>query len=113
MNIRIEKSGDTQIILPTGDLDMHESPKLRATLLSEIAKKPSGLIVDFSEVNFIDSSGVATLVEAMRAIKDVKSNLVLCQMNQKILDVFQLARLDKIFNIVQTRAEALKNALGE
>lgn len=101
-------SGDAVVISPSGSVDMHESPKLRAVLLAEIAKKPAVVVVDLSAVSFIDSSGVATLVEALKATRAAGAALVLCGMNAKVKDVFELARLDQVFRIVCTRREALE-----
>jgi anti-sigma B factor antagonist len=100
---------NTLLISPVGDIDMHESPKLRDILLFEIKKKPQAIIVDFAQVEFIDSSGIATLVEALREAKNVGASLFLCGMSEKILDVFELARLDKVFDISGT----LKELTGE
>lgn len=97
------------MISPAGDIDMHESPKLRAVVLLEIKKKPKAVIVDLSQVGFIDSSGIATLVEALKESKNIGATLSLCGMSEKILDVFELARLDKVFKIAGT----LKEITGE
>ena len=86
---------------------MHESPKLRKALIAEIAKTPSVVIVDLADVSFIDSSGVATLVEAMKLAKAGGARLVLCGMRPNVLDVFALARLDKVFVLAASRTEAL------
>ena len=107
--IQTKTAGSTLVISPVGDIDMHESPKLRAIVLSEMKKKPKALIVDLSQVEFIDSSGIATLVEALKASKKIGASLSLCGMSEKILDVFELARLDKVFKIVGS----IKEITGE
>lgn len=107
MQVTQETLGAAAVVAPSGSVDMHESPKLRAALLFEIAKKPAVVVVDLSAVSFIDSSGVATLVEALKATRAAGSALVLCGMNAKVKDVFELARLEKVFRIVPTRQDAL------
>ncbi len=92
--------GDVLVISPVGDVDMHESPKLRTLILSEMKKKPKAVVFDLAQVAFIDSSGIATLVEALKEAKNIGASLSLCGMSAKILDVFELARLDKVFKIV-------------
>ncbi|MEO7162881.1 MAG: STAS domain-containing protein [Bdellovibrionia bacterium] len=103
--IQTKAAGPTLVISPVGDIDMHESPKLRTVVLSEIKKKPKAVVVDLSQVGFIDSSGIATLVEALKEAKNIGAPFTLCGMSEKIMDVFELARLDKVFKIAGTLKE--------
>ncbi len=102
-----QAQGRAIVLCPEGEIDMHESPKLRAALSAEMAKKPALVVVDLARVTFIDSSGVATLVEAFKRAKAAGISLALCGMNANVKDVFELARLDKVFSISPSRAEAL------
>lgn len=104
-----KSTANAAVISPKGDIDMHESPKLRTAILAEAAKKPAAVIIDLTGVGFIDSSGVATLVEGLKATKAAGASLILCGMSPKVLDVFELARLDKVFKIVPD----LKTLTGE
>jgi anti-sigma B factor antagonist len=106
-NLSTEKAGTVTLVTPTGDIDMHESPKLRKVVLEAIAKKPTTVLIDLAKVGFIDSSGVATLVEALKTSKSGGIQLILCGMSTKVLDVFELSRLDKIFKIVPTTKDVL------
>ncbi|OGS62354.1 MAG: hypothetical protein A3J79_09300 [Elusimicrobia bacterium RIFOXYB2_FULL_62_6] len=99
--------GRAAVISPAGEVDMHESPRLRAALLDAIALRPAAVVVDLAGVTFIDSSGVATLVEAMKLAKAEGLSLVLAGMSDKVRDVFALARLDKFFTLAASRGEAL------
>lgn len=99
--------GQAIVVSPEGEVDMHESPKLRAALIEQISRKPKVVIVDLAKVSFIDSSGVATLIEALKRTRAAGLSLVLCGMNAKVKDVFEVSRLDKVFAIVVTRADAL------
>ncbi len=100
--------GRSVVLALEGEVDMQESPLLREALLEAIATGPALLVVDLAGVSFIDSSGVATLVEAMKLSKAAGVALVLCSMNGKVKDVFALARLDKFFKLAPSRREALK-----
>lgn len=102
-----QKLGTVVVLNPVGDIDMHESPKLRTALLGSVAQKPNTVLIDLAQVGFIDSSGVATLVEGLKASKSGGVSLVLCGMSAKVLDVFELARLDKIFKISSSAQDAL------
>lgn len=106
-NLTSPALGNVTVVSPAGDIDMHESPKLRKVVLEAITKKPATVLIDLAQVGFIDSSGVATLVEALKASKAGGTHLILCGMSAKVLDVFELSRLDKIFKIVPTAKDAL------
>lgn len=99
--------GRSAVISPVGEVDMHESPALRETLLAAVADRPAAVVADLAGVTFMDSSGVATLVEAMKAAKAAGVRFSLCSMSGKVRDVFELARLDKFFTLAATRREAL------
>ena len=99
--------GRSAVISLEGEVDMHESPRLREALLNAIAARPQLVVLDLEDVTFIDSSGVATLVEAMKLAKAADLQLVLAGMNDKVRDVFALARLDKFFRLAASRREAL------
>lgn len=107
MNLTRETVDKAVVVSPEGEVDMHESPKLRTLLLAEIAKKPSRVVVDLAKVTFMDSSGVATMVEALKKAKATGLPLLLCGMTENVKDVFELSRLDKVFTILAGRAEAL------
>ncbi len=99
--------GRAAVVTPDGEVDMHESPRLRSALMDAIAGRPAAVVVDLAGVTFIDSSGVATLVEAMKLAKAAGLTLVLAGMNDKVRDVFALARLDNFFRLAGSRREAL------
>ena len=100
--------GRAVVIAPEGEVDRHESPRLRTALLDALAGGPAAVVVDLAGVSFMDSSGVATLVEAMKLAKAAGVPLTLCSMSGTVRDVFALARLDKFFRLAATRREALE-----
>ncbi len=111
--VNSEGRGTVSLVCPVGDIDMHESPKLRASLMSSMGGKPASIVVDLSQVGFIDSSGVATLVEGLKSSKSAGIEFVLCGMSSKVLDVFELSRLDKVFKIVPSSQEAIQGFQGK
>lgn len=90
------------VVAPKSDVDLSRSPELRNALRGAQDKKPERLIVDLGEVGYMDSSGLATLVEAMRTSKSTGAPLILASMNQKVRAIFEIARLDQFFTIVDT-----------
>ncbi len=100
--VRSSSVGDGMMIQPIGDIDLVRSPMLRAALASAAAKKPSRLVVDLSAVLYMDSSGVATLVEAMQVARRNGAKLILCGLQPRVRSIMEIARLDTVFSIVDT-----------
>ena len=101
-----EQTGTT-IVDVTGDIDMGTSPDLRKTLLESLKKTPR-LVVNLREVKYVDSSGIASLVEVLKEARNKEKRLVLFGLNATVRDVLRLTRLAKIFEIRETEEEALK-----
>lgn len=105
--VRVDREGSgTVVVAPQGDVDMSCSPALRTALRGEQDARPRRLIVNLSEVGYMDSSGLATLVEAMRTAKRNGTRMVLCGMNDKVRAIFEIARLHQFFTIVDDLAQA-------
>lgn len=84
-----------------GDVDLQTSPDARKVLLECVQRKKL-ILVDLSKVGYIDSSGVASLVECFQSARKVGQNLALVSVSDGALRVLQLARLDKVFKICDT-----------
>jgi anti-sigma B factor antagonist len=104
LNVQTEKG--SIVITPSGDIDLNGSPVLRAELKKH-SVKGSRLVVDLAGVPYMDSSGLATLVEAMQAARKNGSTLVLCALTDRVRSIFGIAKLDSVFTIVANRADAL------
>ena len=100
-----EESG-ALIVSLQGDVDLETSPRAREVLLDSVGRSKS-VLVDLSGVPYIDSSGVASLVEAFQLAKRNDTEFALVCVNPAARRVLELARLDKVFRIYETVAEAL------
>ena len=100
-----EQSGRTVVTL-AGEIDMEEAPKVRRVLLDSMKQKRD-ILVDLSEVTYIDSSGIASLIEGLQAARKQKNDLALVSVSQRARRVLELARLDKVFTIHADLATAL------
>ena len=107
MNINIEHIQNATIVSPKGDIDTMQSTKLREALKPILNSDVSKLIVDLSGVNYMDSSGIATLIEALQICKQGETNFGICGLNDGVRSIIELARLDTIFVISPNREEAL------
>lgn len=95
------------VIAPSTDIDMSRSPELRTAIRQEMGSGVHKMIVDLVDVNYMDSSGLATLVEAMRNASKTETKLVICNMHEKVSAIFEIARLDSFFSIVESRDDAI------
>jgi len=102
----LRMESEALVIAFSGDVDLEHSPKAREILLEGLEHGKS-VYVDLSGVTYIDSSGVASLVEAFQRAKGQGSDFALVSVNPAALRVFQLARLDKVFVIHETLPEGL------
>ena len=104
MTHTVTVQGKLQILALTGEVDMHSSPAVRKVVL-DLVKTGSPVAVDLAAVTYMDSSGVATLVEALQNAKKMGQGFVLVAPTGSVLGVIKLARLDKVFRIVASVAE--------
>lgn len=108
MNVEIAKHGETVVASPVGEIDLARSPSLRNHLAEILAGKPARLIIDLAQVPYMDSSGVATLVEALQQSRAKSCTLVLASMQDRVRSVFEIARLDTVFTIVTDTSTAMQ-----
>lgn len=94
------------VVLLTGDVDLSCSPSARSMILSCLGNRKN-VLVDLSGVTYIDSSGVASLVEGYQTAKKSKLKFGLVGVSDAALGVLRLARLDKVFPIHATVEERL------
>lgn len=92
----------------TGDIDLANSPAVRKALLREVKdKRTPRVVMNLSRVRYIDSSGVASLVEGLKASRDVGSRFILFGLSTSAREVLQLSRLLKIFEVYDNEEQAL------
>ena len=108
MKVQVRNLVNISIIDSTGDVDLYSSPKLREALLAEIRADGPCVLVNMSEVAYIDSSGIATLVEGLQLSRQTKTRFGLFGLRPNARSVLGLARLDKVFVIFENEAVALE-----
>jgi anti-sigma B factor antagonist len=106
MEHEIKDQNGAIVISFEGDMDLQSSPQAREALLDCVGRNRP-VLVDLSRVNYIDSSGVASLVESLQTARKRGSKLVLVSVSETAMRVFKLARLETVFSIFETLDEAL------
>jgi len=87
------------VIQPDGEVDLYSSPGLRKAILAAVQAAELGVRLDLSQVAYMDSSGVATLVEGLQGCGKIQKTLSLFRPSPAVMKVLQLARLDSVFEI--------------
>ncbi|MEY2549392.1 MAG: hypothetical protein QOD64_1974 [Verrucomicrobiota bacterium] len=101
------------IFSPEGAIDLHVSPELRASLRAIIdEEKPKRLVVDLSQVPYIDSSGIAVLIGAMQSLEHEGGVFLLAGAQDGVRTIFESAKLDQYFRLFPDVAAAVAAAPG-
>jgi len=106
MTIKSEDKGDITVFYLNGEVDLYTSPDIREDL-NKIIDQRKKILISFKDVSYIDSSGLATLIELYQRAKKWQGDIILVDMKDSVKGVFELSRLDKIFTILATFEEGV------
>jgi len=106
LEVEVRRKGKTVVVAPQGEVTVFTSPTLRARLQEVLAEAPRRVVLDLGAVGYVDSSGVATLVEALRRLRDQGGEMVLARVGRRVRGVIEIARLDTLFPMAETVEEA-------
>ena len=109
MKHRIKDENGATVVAFEGDVDLESSPEARKILLDCLGRT-SSLLVDLSAVTYIDSSGIASLVESYQKARKAGGHFALVAASDSVLSVLRLSRLDKVFTMYDTLEDGLARA---
>ena len=101
-------NGNISILALSGRFDAYEVNLVKSWLNEQANMSNPHIIVNLSNVNFIDSTGLAALVQGMKYCRQKNGNLYLCGLQQPVRIIFELTRLDKAFDIYNEEDDAIK-----
>lgn len=107
MKVNVRQRGQATILDVDGQITFESTPALREKLLGALQAK-STVLVNLSQVAYMDSSGIATLVEGLKAAQSQKAGFGLFGLTKNTRNVLELVRLDKVFKIFESEDEALR-----
>ena len=107
MRLKESLEGEVPILAMEGEIDLHYAPVLRGLLQAKIKKQCPALVVDLTEVDFIDSAGLAAIVEYFRDASRYDGVLCVTGLNENLRTVFEIVRLDRVIPVFATSAEAV------
>ena len=96
------------ILTPIGRLDITTAWQFRLMLQECISKQSRHMVVNLGQVNFIDSSGLTSLVAGMRDADKVRGSFRICNVHPEARLVFEVTMMDSVFEIFSTQQEALE-----
>jgi len=104
MEIEISQKDNFIIIGVSGEVDLFYSSQLREEISNQL-NQGNNVAVDLANVSYIDSSGVASLVEGLQSSKKINLHFTLIATSKAVMQVLQLARLDRVIPHVNTTEE--------
>lgn len=104
MEVKASQAGEVMLYHVQGEINISTSPELKKHFEKQPSKK---VVVNLEKVTYIDSSGLATLVEMLKKTKMQGGQLGLAGMSDKVKSLFEITKLDKLFLIFPNQDEAL------
>lgn len=112
LSVVTRREGVHTVVSVTGEIDVYTAPALRERLNELIAGGEHHLVVDMAGVDFLDSTGLGVLVGGLKRVRSHEGTLQLVCDQEKILKVFRITGLTKVFGIHPSLAPALSNPPG-
>jgi anti-sigma B factor antagonist len=111
--IQKPKAGSHRVLALEGEIDLHVAPRIATELRDLIGERPEKLVIDLSKASYIDSSGLAILIDAMQKVEAYRGKLYLSGMSKSVRTIFEMSRLDQTFRIRRDVDEALEGRAAE
>ena len=109
MSFTIAKSGDVTVVEVEGQLIVGNRQDLKQRVLDELERGERRFLIDFTRTGYIDSSGLGVLVSLSKKIRELGGELRLANLNDDLRTLFELTKLDTLFQIADTRERALES----
>jgi anti-sigma B factor antagonist len=108
MGFQVEKSDGITVVDVEGQLIVGNRQELKQKILEELEGGERKFVIDFANTGYIDSSGLGVLVSLSKKIREQGGELRLAALNEDLKTLFELTKLDTLFKIADTRAQALE-----
>ena len=107
LEVKTENKNDVVILHIRGEVDLYSSPEVRKQIVAITKKRLPAILVNLAKVTYMDSSGIATLVEGLQQTGKYKGKFAIANLRSGVKEVFELSRLDKVFDIYENEEMAL------
>ena len=99
MQIATTPGSDRYVIAASGEVDLASSPELDTAIIAAIKFGSSSLVIDLTDVSFMDSSGLGVIVRGLKRCREADKDLDLVITNERVLKVFGITGLDQVIPI--------------
>ena len=107
MRLKERVLGEVHVFTLEGDIDFHFAPVLRTMLQAKLNEHCPALVLDFSGVQFIDSRGIATVIEYLRDCAAFGGKFALAALNPEVKPIIDIVRLETVMPIYATVSDAV------
>ena len=107
MSVKIETKCGLTVCSVEGEIDINTSPNVKKSFDKLINSKTPKIVVNLAKVTYVDSSGLATLVEILKNMRSYGGRLRLSNMSSKVKSLFEITKLEKLFEIITNEEEAI------
>lgn len=108
MPVKIETKSGLVVSHIDGEIDINSSPDIKKAFDKLIAQKTPKIVINLARVTYVDSSGLATLVEILKNMRSYGGRMRLANMSSKIKSLFEITKLEKLFEIMPDEAQAIE-----
>ena len=107
MPVKAENKNGLMVCYIDGEIDINSSPDIKKSFDKLISKKTPKIVINLARVTYVDSSGLATLVEVLKKMKAYGGRMRLVNLSAKIRSLFEITKLEKLFEIMSDEEEAI------
>jgi anti-sigma B factor antagonist len=107
MQINMQDMNGVTIVRMNGDIDINSAPDVKKSFDTTVREKKDKVVINLKEVGYVDSSGLATLVEILKNLRSYGGKLKLSNLSAKVKGLFEITKLDKLFDIEAEEEDAV------
>ena len=109
MHIKQQEKNGILVCYLDGEIDINTAPQIKKSFDKIIGTKKDKIILNLKNVSYVDSSGLATLVEVLKGLRSYGGKLKITNLSTKVKNLFEITKLDKLFEITAEEEEALNS----
>lgn len=102
LELDVVEGDGASVLVAHGQIDVHTAPRLRERLIEMVSQGARRIVVDLNDVDFLDSTGLGVLVGVLKRVRSHDGELILACARPRILKVFEITGLTKVFSIHPT-----------
>ncbi|MGB2661523.1 MAG: STAS domain-containing protein [Candidatus Omnitrophota bacterium] len=109
MEINVQEQNGISVCRIVGDIDVNSSPEVKQSFDNLIKEKKEKIVVNLKDVPYVDSSGLATLVEIFKNLRAYGGKMKLTNLSSQVMGLFEITKLNKLFDVEAEEADALNS----